>query len=120
MEPHEFSFFQWLANLLGPGGFVATIAAAGEGWFIYKLYHWHHSERKETQAECALERKGWIMSIETINLEKAARFKDYRKDIKEQYVTINSFKESIDAFGAIVRRGDRRRKDAGAVRGHKR
>lgn len=94
MEPGDaFTWSKWLADLLGPGGFVASIVAGGEGWFIYKLMLWHHAERKETLQECQIERKEWTTVLAT-----------QRKNTQEAYNMVRENTKALAGVEAAIKR----------------
>lgn len=47
MDPADRSTWQFLADLLGPVGFVAMAAACGIAWMCWKRELSHRDERKE-------------------------------------------------------------------------
>ena len=109
----DFSVWKWLAELLGPGGFVAFIAASAEAWFIFKMHGWHRDERLEFHNLCKDERDEWSVTIKGIEKERRERSLQYRKDIKEQFAMINSFKTILDEMlPALVKSGIADRRDS--------
>ena len=100
----DFSVWQWLADLLGPGGFVAFVAAGAEAWFIYKMHGWHRDERQEFHATCKTERDEWAERLESIDKEKSSRFEQMRLDDKEQWRAVGAATRAMRDVTAIVAR----------------
>lgn len=90
MDPAAASTWQFLADLLGPVGFVAVMAGGGIAWLCWKREQAHREERKE-----------WIGDY---NKRLSDLFKQSREDRKEQFGTVTACKDSVEDLAAIMQR----------------
>ncbi len=88
----DLSMWQWLANLLGPGGFVAVLCLGALGWWHMRCVRDHRDERKELHNQCHV-------TITTLQLEK----KEIRRNVKDQWAIVNAFKETAGDLVAEMR-----------------
>jgi len=90
VDPVDKGTWQFLADLLGPVGFVGVLAAAGIAWMCWKRELAHRDERRE-----------WIEEY----VKRLSDFiKQSRDDRKEQFGTVAQVKDSVEELAGVMQR----------------
>jgi hypothetical protein len=90
MDPTDKTTWQWLADLLGPVGFVTLLGAAAASWACWKREIAHREERREWSNE-------FMKRLSDL-------FKQSREDRKEQFGTVTACKDSLEELAAVMQR----------------
>lgn len=136
----EFHIAQWLANLLGPGGFVAACGLIASGYMNWKQFHYarrdqekatlamatlakelnakHDESMVSLQKECRIERDDWANRLQTSDEERKARALQARQDAQKWYKVVGRLEGAVKHMDETVGRLGRAR--AGAERRRRR
>ncbi len=90
MDPADRGTWEFLADLLGPVGFVAVLAGAGMAWMCWKRELAHRDERREWMDDF-MKRLGDMI-------------KNSRDDRKEQFGTVSAVKDSVEELAGVMQR----------------
>jgi hypothetical protein len=90
VDPTDQGTWQFLADLLGPVGFVALLGAAAIAWMCWKREQAHRDERRE-----------WI---DEHNKRLYDMVKQSREDRKDQFAVVNACKDSVEEMAGVIQR----------------
>lgn len=122
----DFSFLKWLAELLGPGGFVAAVAAGGSCYLNWRQLNWsrrdaatfqlataslakdlndkHNAAFLALTSECHTERSEWATRLDKVEMARDHRAALARKDAKEWYGEIGRMRDGMKELSGQTKR----------------
>lgn len=90
MDVADRSTWQWLADLLGPVGFVTLVCFGAAAWACWKRELAHRDERLE-----------WMNAYEK---RLSDMIKHSREDRKEQFGTVSEVKDAVEELAGVMQR----------------